>query len=592
MRGLELLALATAVLGVAVSVLLWHVRTAWEGRALEEAFKAESAHLTVVVEREVNLFLDVLDSLGRLHGLSSDVDQQAFAEFVKKGLLYHKQILGVFGWAPRVSAAERGLYEEAMRRSGSVGFEIRQRQGGAFQTAGPADDYFPVSYTEPSGIAELPLGLDLASDPENLSALVRARDTGRTSAGDTIRLPDEPLEQSARLLFSPIYRSDAPIRGEAERRTALLGYVLAVLQPSHLLKKAMAHLGARGIDFQILDEAWQRYLFIYSADGSDTPDKWGGLLAESTIDVGGRPWRIVSRPSAHFIRAHHTWQPWGLLVGGLVITALLTMQVALIGSRTREIERTVRERTAELTGANAELRRLMEERRRLEQELLEVSSREKQRIGQDLHDSLGQKLTGAGYLSSALAKKLAAGAPEESDSASKINAALKDAIAQVRRIARGLAPVEMAEGGLSSALTQLAEDAAELFNVACMFTDRSPGLIYDKLAAINLYHIAQEAVTNAARHGKASSIEIFLSADKAGGELRIEDDGGGIPQDADSRGGMGLRIMRYRADMIGGRLSLLPRPGGGTVVRCEFESGGAQIAQFGSDAQMRSDGRS
>jgi signal transduction histidine kinase len=229
----------------------------------------------------------------------------------------------------------------------------------------------------------------------------------------------------------------------------------------------------------------------------------------------------------------------------------------------------VRERTRELDEANRRLQAEMEERARLESEMLDLSQREQERLGRDLHDSLGQKLTGAVYLSRALLGQLPDAAAEARDATEKINALLKEAVGQVRMIARGLAPIQLGEDGLPDALRRLAADSASVFGLSCSY-EGGPSFPLNSTAAHHLYHIAQESVHNAIRHGLATRIILRLRRDGPLAELQVEDNGRGLAATAPSSGGMGLRIMRYRADLIGGRLELLSQPGGGTIVSCRF----------------------
>ncbi|MFH1143191.1 MAG: CHASE domain-containing protein, partial [Candidatus Eisenbacteria bacterium] len=574
----RLFALATAVIGVIVSLFLWQARRAWESRLFDDAFRGVARNLNFVLERELNLFVEVLESLGRVHSISADVDRQAFAEFVSKGLLYHRYVLDVFGWAPRVPYAERPLYEAAMRQGGYPDFRLLEMGEGELVDAPARPEYFPISYAEPPDARAIPLGLDLASDPASRQAMETSRTAGQTTVGGTAG------RGAGRLVFSPIYRGELPPGASREQRGDVDGFVVAVLEPERVLRRALSYVGPQGIDVYVLDpKAPAGEQVLYIAAGRRIPAATVEDLEENAsrvkiptyrydISVAGRAWTVVCVPSSSFIDLYRTWQPLGLLLSGLVVTALVTSQLLFVAGRARKIEQIVRERTAEVTAANIKLKKTMQDRRRLEQEILHISDREKRRVGQDLHDSLGQQLAGIGYLTSALERELSGRSLPESQSVAKIGKLMKEAIAQVRRIARGLAPVEMAEEGLAAALERLAADSQSLFGVACRFEAGSPVLIYDSAVAINLYHIAQEAVSNAARHASPREIVVRLESDGARGELRIEDDGSGMPAGATSKGGMGLQIMRYRTDLIGGRLEIMPRPSGGTIVKCEFEN--------------------
>lgn len=221
------------------------------------------------------------------------------------------------------------------------------------------------------------------------------------------------------------------------------------------------------------------------------------------------------------------------------------------------------------------------ERKRLEKTILEVSSREQQRIGQDLHDGLGQHLTGIAFMSKVQQQKLAEkGLPEAAD-AGKIVQLVNEAIHKTRELAHGLLPVMSDAHGLMSALHQCAREAREIFGIDCRFHCDSPVLIHDVNKATHLYHIAQEALSNAIRHSRARSIRISLTTAEGQGELAIADDGCGIPDIPAGSSGMGLHIMSYRARMIGGALDISRGAACGTVVRCIFpmrKKEGAQAA--------------
>jgi signal transduction histidine kinase len=145
-------------------------------------------------------------------------------------------------------------------------------------------------------------------------------------------------------------------------------------------------------------------------------------------------------------------------------------------------------------------------------------------------------------------------------------------VAQTRRLARGLFPVENDPEGLQSALRELAVHSTQLLEVQCSFECDTPAPIFDNVCATHLYHIAQESVSNASRHGKARSILIRLSASPQEVALSVTDDGIGLPAARPGGQGMGLSIMQYRSRIIGGNFEASPRSGGGTIVRCTFPS--------------------
>jgi len=209
------------------------------------------------------------------------------------------------------------------------------------------------------------------------------------------------------------------------------------------------------------------------------------------------------------------------------------------------------------------------ERKRLETEIAEISNREQQRIGQDLHDGLCQELAGIELMCQVLEQKLAAKSKAEAKQVADIGEHVRHAIGHTRKLARGLSPVELESNGFTSALHELADTAQKLFHVECRFDCAGPVTIRDNVAATHLYRIAQEAINNAVKHGKAKQITISL---KSGGDknvLTVKDNGLGFSNAERQGSGMGLHTMKYRAGVVGATLEVRS-DGAGVTVTCTF----------------------
>jgi signal transduction histidine kinase len=217
------------------------------------------------------------------------------------------------------------------------------------------------------------------------------------------------------------------------------------------------------------------------------------------------------------------------------------------------------------------IRHQLKEAEALEKEILEISNREQRRIGHDLHDGVCQQLAGIALLTSSLADDLeshhAGGAAAEAE---RISTLLNDAIEQTRGVARGLFPVHLEEKGLVSALEELAANASDLFKINCQFLSDHPPKTVEKGIALHLYYIVLEAVANASKHGSACKVMIKLRPEGKSYRLSVQDDGVGFARLPGSHTGMGIRIMEYRARVIGATLNLQSQPGSGTRVTCLF----------------------
>src|SRR5881398_3612484 len=191
--------------------------------------------------------------------------------------------------------------------------------------------------------------------------------------------------------------------------------------------------------------------------------------------------------------------------------------------------------------------KLLEHSRRLEQQIIEVSEYERQRIGRDLQEGGLEKLAAT---------------------AGEIEKHLTESVKQARILAHGLVPVQFDEAGLPAALQELAASTSRLLAMDCTFAFAGEYRATHNDKATHLYRIAQEAINNATKHGKARNVEMRLSANSSAMSLSIADDGTGFSKTEKDRNGVGISIMRYRANVVGGEFEIEERPKGGTIVSC------------------------
>jgi len=247
------------------------------------------------------------------------------------------------------------------------------------------------------------------------------------------------------------------------------------------------------------------------------------------------------------------------LVSYALFAGLLSKLRTLVG----DLDRRVQERTAAL-------QREVIERQRLDQEIAQVADRERRRLGQDLHDRLGQHLTGTALAAQVLKDKLATKSAPETAEAEKLVRYVEEGIDLTRNLARGFFSPELEADGLGVALEGLAGNISERFAVNCIFHGGETIPVRDSALATQLYRIAQEAVINAARHATAENIDIRITVNGSELVLTITDDGVGIPEKLRDSKGLGLRLMRHGAALIGATLSVQRHGGNGAAAICKL----------------------
>jgi signal transduction histidine kinase len=214
---------------------------------------------------------------------------------------------------------------------------------------------------------------------------------------------------------------------------------------------------------------------------------------------------------------------------------------------------------------------LLERMHHLEKEITDISESERQRIGRDLHDGVCQQLVAIAFTAGLLKKELEGDSPRHAGTAKDIADRLQDAMIETRDLARGLSPVDRDARGLESALNDLASTTSRLMGISCVFHCAEPVQIKDNAVSVHLFRIAQEALSNATKHGHAQSIAIELEGSEDRLSLRVTDDGAGFHPKPGGQSGIGLKIMDYRARTVGGKLSIGGNAPRGTVVSCTID---------------------
>jgi PAS domain S-box-containing protein len=312
---------------------------------------------------------------------------------------------------------------------------------------------------------------------------------------------------------------------------------------------------------------------VHPDDRTGVAEQWQGAIKNAQPFSTGL--RIVAQDGSYHwfhCQAHPVHDDHGRIVkwfGSCADIDELMRSQSDLRALNERLEEKVGERTAQLITAHRELERGFIERQRLEQEMLDISEKERRMLGEDLHDGLCQHLSGLALMAETLSFKMREkGIEEESAKLDGLTRLIRSAASQARAVAKGLHPVDMDANGLVAALRDLATRHSTKDEVHCELRCSRPVPLQDNHVALHLYRIAQEAVVNALKHAGAKEIVIDLRTSGNQIDLSVIDDGRGFAQNQKLNGGMGLHLMRYRAGVIGGTLAVQPSSSGGTVVKC------------------------
>jgi signal transduction histidine kinase len=551
------LAVITAVAGISISLTM-RTRIA-QSEADTARLAAES--LLLNTQQEMDLFVEVLESVRALHALSGAIDQAAMDEFIEKGLVHQQTVLGAFGLAQRVSPPMRAQIESKKKPAPGAYDIVEKGLNGNWAPAAVRTEYYPLTWQIHPNALNIPVGYDFFSEEEARRIILSIERTRRTVlVPEPVSLPQ--TEPDGYWVFSPVMPRIAP--------ESVIGLAVAILRPNEILRK-VSGASVSNPDLQLTPVDRRPPVTIKLKDSA-----WhysGPMEAIGTI------WKFDYTLPVNQTNRRST----AIFAAGLVITALMTTLLLILAGRTRRIESEVLTRTEELRVANMQLEENLHERMRMEEEMNELSAREQRRIGRDLHDSFGQKLTGAVFLSRSLLnwfkEQSAWGMEHEEKSpdtrhstldtqlshARTLNDTLKSAVSQVRSMARGLASVTLNDESLEESFDQLADEMSSLYEVSCSAEIEGNPASLNRKVKEQLYFIAREAANNAARHAKAKHITIQLTGHDSEWVLRIEDDGTGFSENPDNEG-MGLRTMRYRAGRIGAKFAITSASGKGTMI--------------------------
>lgn len=330
-------------------------------------FESEVEEGARSLKRELDRNLEVLFSLRALYETTGTVDRAAFGAFAARALRRHPGIRAV-EWVPRVSASERPQYEAAARQEGFADFHIRETPGpGRMVPAGDRDEYFPVHFIEPMAGNEGALGFDLASDATRREALEASRRSGKLYATAAIELVQGPEERHGVVVFLPVH--DGEPKTGADDATAIRSFIAGVFVIGDIFEAtpAIARAEAANVEMLLQDDSPGQDGHVIHRGGAVAPSTPGGVEHRVTLEVAGRRWSMVAKPGDAYRAARTSWEPYSVLIFGLLLTGSLVGYVRVSRTRTRAVEKLVDAGTQDLREVNERL----EEQRNLLQSILD-----------------------------------------------------------------------------------------------------------------------------------------------------------------------------------------------------------------------------
>ena len=623
-----------ALIGVLVTWQAFNAVTGWEHQRVQQAFRAAATDRILMVQREIEQNLGVVQDIGSFFGASRWVDRREFRKFVEPALKRYTSITAL-QWIPRLPAKERISFEEEARRS-FARFRITEtNQAGDLVRAGKRPVHFPVLYVQPYQLNKQALGLDLAADPVVLEALQQTRDSGQMRISPLIPLERESIIEYGFAARLAVYNKadtneieaedeeeDAPPDTPEQRQQLLRGFAAGFFILADIVEDALQNLSPSGIDIVFHDvSAPDERHYLYRHASRIRPAKSGLRTPENsesrkprefvqTINVRDRQWEVLCTSVPGFFQPD-PWSGWVTLAGGLPFTALLAIYLSTLVGRTAKVKRLVTERTIQLVEVNAELNNEINERLNAEKELQSLNETLEQRVAIRTAEAERhvKELEQFAYVTSHDLKAPLRGIANlatwlEEDLQEKLTTAtreqlglLRDRVQRMNALIEGL--LEYSRIG-KTAQSMVSVDTGKLLNEIIDSLSPPDGFTIDVAAdmptlhtdRLQLYQVFSNLLSNSLKHRRDEQGHIAITVQERGEyyEFTVTDDGPGIaPQyhdkifmmfqtltvnDYGSNTGIGLALVKKIVQEHGGSITLESEEGHGATFRFGWPKSG------------------
>jgi len=626
-----------AILGAGISGFAFQQITAWERQRVHAAFQEAARDRVLVIQREIEHTLGVVQDIGSFFDASRWVGRREFREFVGPALKRHASIVAL-EWVPWVTNAGRAAFEAEARRSFPRFRITEQGADGETLPAQARPGHFPILYVQPYRLNKPALGLDLASNPAVLQALLEARDSGHMVVSPAFAIARGGVEQVGFVARLPVYHKDqsgdkdvgadseelADVPGEtmtlSQRRQLLRGFAAGIFVVREIVDGALENLTPAGINvrfYDVTDGDHGTLLYTHPSRLRKRPK-----AAQADAEAGS-PWQFEGALSV----AERKWtavctavpgrfQPdalrgWAVLLGGLAFTALLTVYLSTLVGRAAEVRRLVAERTAQLVQAIEALNSEIAERKRAERELQRLNETLEQRVAKRTAEAerRAEELEQFAYVASHDLKaplraiaNLAGWIQEDlqtepgSDTAVQLSL-LRDRVGRMHALIEGV--LEYSRVGRTEGAVETV-DTAEILAETIDSLAPPPGVIIDvaqdmptlRTDRLQLGQVFANLIGNSVKHRRGDEGHIWISVRDQGShyEFTVADDGPGIrpeyhdkvfmmfqtlaTRDFGSDTGIGLALVRKIVQEHGGLIGLESGEGKGAAFRFTWQKEG------------------
>ncbi|MDA0989809.1 MAG: CHASE domain-containing protein [Verrucomicrobia bacterium] len=551
-------------------------RLYWDDEArVRREFVHEVNAYAHAINGQVGKNVAILRSLKAFFDSSDPVTRTEFHTFGSFLLAHYPSMIAV-EWIPRIEAGRRIAFEAAHASRGTGPDQIMEKDTkGRLIPAGPRAAYYPICYIEPLAGNEAAMAFDIGSHPTRRKAIEAARDTGEARATERIRLVQETANHWGVVFLQPVY--DGAPTTMAARQQALKGFVAGVIRVRDILEAATeATMLCHGMIHMALHDDVPGDTVVLAENDVGTARLVQPFRYEKRLNpAGGRQWVLQAPPTAAYFSEGRSYLPVASVAIGLLITGWVVFNIVRFARENRRIERQVDARTNDvnqqaiaLATSNDKLTREVLRRRELQERFADVTDHEQRRLGQELHDSLGQQMAATAMLSESLHRRMAAAGAPDAEPLWRLTEIIRTAQAQVRALSKALLPVEVDSRGLKAALDELICGARMLGKVAVTFHYDHRVVLDDNVVATHLYRVAQEGLRHAMERSDVSAIAISVEHDNGGLMLNIRDDSVDPGTETLANLKAGLSTMMHRINLINGRLNITSVPGKGTRVTC------------------------